>query len=129
MAGTLTPTGDQMALDFLFDATTVTRPTTWFISLHTGANGGAGASNEVVGNGYARQAVTFTRSAQTVSNTAVLTFGPDTTTNWGTVTDMCIWTAVTGGTCLVQGTASASVAYAVGDSATVAIGAFTITVT
>lgn len=129
MAGTFTTTSDQRALDWLFTTGSPTRPTTWFVSLHAGANGGAGASNELSGNGYARQAATFTRSSQTMSNTALLTFGPNTTTNWGTVTDICVWDSVSGGVCLAQGTASASVAYAVGDSATVAIGAVTISLT
>jgi hypothetical protein len=127
MAGTLTVTGDQRALDWLFTTGSPTRAATWFLSLHVGANGGAGASNEIVGNGYARQAVTFTRSAQTMSNTAVITVGPNTTANWGTVTDLCIFDLVTAGTCLAQGTASTSVAYNIGDSATIAIGALTIT--
>lgn len=129
MTGTFTPTGDQMALDFLFDATSVTRPTAWFISLHVGANSNGTANEVSTSLGYARQAVTFTRSAQTMSNTAVLTFGPDLGGGWGTVTDMCVFTASTGGTCLAQGTATASVAYGNGDSATIAIGAFTISLT
>lgn len=117
-----------MALDFLFDATSVTRPTTWFISLHAGANNNGTANEISTSLGYARQAVTFTRSAQTLSNTAVLTFGPA-NASWSTVTDMCVFTASTGGTCLAQGTATASVTYGSGDSATIAIGAFTISLT
>jgi hypothetical protein len=127
MAGTLTLVGEELALDYMFDVTAVTRPTSWYVALHVGANGGAGASNEVVGDGYARQAVTFSRTSNVVSNTAVLTFGPDVTGNWGTVTDVTIWDSLTAGRCLAQGTATVSVAYAVGDSATIAIGAETIT--
>jgi hypothetical protein len=127
MAGTLTLVGEALALDYMFDASAVTRPTTWFMALHVGANGGAGAANEIVGNGYARQAVTFTRAGNVISNSTLVTFGPDTTGNWGTVTDVTVWDALTGGRCLAQGTATASVVYAVGDSATIAIGAETIT--
>ena len=129
MAGTFTAVGEGLALDYLFDAATITRPTTWYIALHTGANGGAGASNEIVGNGYARQAVTFSRTGNVVSNTAGVTFGPNTGTAWGTVTDITVWDAATSGRCLAQGTATASVTYAVGDSATIAAGAETITLT
>ena len=127
MAGTLTLVGEELALDYMFDVTAVTRPTSWYAALHVGANGGAGAANEVVGDGYARQAVTFSRTGNVMSNTAVLTFGPDVTANWGTVTDVTIWDSLTGGRCLAQGTATASVAYVVGDSATIAIAAQTIT--
>lgn len=129
MAGTFTAVGEALALDYMFDATAVTRPTTWFIALHVGANGGAGASNELSGNGYARQAVTFTRAGNVISNSTSVAFGPNTTTNWGTVTDVTVWDAVTAGRCLAQGTAAASVAYAVGDTATIAIGSETITLT
>jgi hypothetical protein len=129
MANTLTLVGQGLALDFLFDATAITRPTTWFMALHVGANGGAGASNEIVGNGYARQSVTFSRTGNVMSNVAGCTFGPNTLANWGTVTDITIWDTVTGGRCLAQGTATAPVTYAVGDSATIAIGAETVSIT
>lgn len=127
MAGTLTLVGVQRTLDWLFTTGAPTRPATWFVALHVGANGGAGAANEIVGLGYARQAVTFTRSGQVMSNTAILTFGPDITTNWGSVTDISVWDSVTAGVCLAQGTDTAPVAYVVGDSATIAAGALTIT--
>lgn len=129
MAGTLTTTGVQRTLDWLFTTGSPTRPTTWYVALHAGANGGAGASNELSGLGYARQAATFTRASQTMSNNALLTFGPDVTTNWGSVTDITVWDSVTTGVCLAQGTATASVTYNVGDSATIASGALTITIT
>jgi hypothetical protein len=129
MAGTFTAVGEALALDYMFDAAAVTRPTTWFMALHVGANGGAGAANEVVGNGYARQAVTYTRSGNVMSNSTATAFGPDVTANWGSVTDITVWDAVTAGRCLAQGTAAAAVSYSVGDTATVAIGAHTITLT
>lgn len=129
MAGTFTAVGEALALDYMFNASAVTRPTTWFLALHAGANGGAGASNELAGNGYARQAVTFTRAGNVISNSTAVTFGPNTTTAWGSVTDITVWDTVTAGRCLAQGTAAAAVTYAVGDSATLAIGAETITLT
>jgi hypothetical protein len=129
MAGTLTPFGEAMALDVLFDATAVTRPTAWYVALHTGANGGSGASNEIVGNGYARQPVVFVRVGNGQSNTAVLSFGPNVTVGWGSVTDITVWDSLTAGNCLAQAVASSAVTYAVGDTATIAIGALTITLT
>jgi hypothetical protein len=129
MAGTFTATAQNRVLNWLFTTSAPTRAATWFVALHVGANGGAGAANEIVGNGYARQAVAFTISGNVASNSGALSFGPDTTANWGTVTDITIWDLVTGGTCLAQGTVAASVAYAVGDTATVAIGALTVTLT
>lgn len=125
----LTSTAENRTLNWLLTTSAPTRPTTWFVALHTGANGGQGASNEIVGNGYARQAVTFSVTGNVATNTAILTFGPNTTTNWGLVTDMTIWDSVSSGTCLSVGTVTASVTYAVGDSATVAISALSCTMT
>lgn len=129
MAGSFTLVGQGLALDYVFTAATPTRPTTWYVALHVGANGGSGAANEIAGNGYARQAVTFSRSGNIISNTAGLSFGPDTTVNWGSATDITIWDAVTGGRCLAQGPAASAVLYAVGDTATIAAGALTFQVT
>lgn len=128
MAGTLSATGENRALAWLFTTSSPTRPTTWYLSLHAGANGGAGAANELVGNGYARQAVTWTQSGNQISNTASVTFGPA-TGSWGTVTDICVWDSLTTGTCLAQSTATASVAYSSGDSATIAASALVLTLT
>lgn len=129
MAGTLTPTAEGRVLDWLFTVSAPTRPSTWYVALHVGANGGAGASNEIVGNGYARQAVSWSRAGNVVSNTAVLTFGPDASVGWGNVTDITVWDTASGGTCLAQGTATAAVTYAVGDTATIATGTLTISLT
>lgn len=124
-----TSTAENRALNWMFTTGAATRPTTWFVALHAGANGGQGANNELSGNGYARQAVTFTVSGNVASNSASISFGPNTTSNWGTVTDVTVWDTVTGGTCLSVGTATASVAYSVGDTATIASSALQITLT
>jgi hypothetical protein len=129
MSGTLTPLADALALDYLLTSGTVTRPTAWYVALHAGANGGSGANNELVGNGYARQAVTFSLTGNIAENTAQLTWGPNTGTSWGTVTDVTVWDSSTGGRCLAQGPAVSPVTYAVGDEATMAAGALTVSLT
>jgi hypothetical protein len=121
--------GENLALQWMFTTGTPTRPTTWYLALHAGANGGSGAANELSGNGYARQAITFSVTGNVATSTNAQTFGPNTTSAWGTVTDGSIWTASTGGICLSAGTLAASVAYAVNDTATVATGATTVTLT
>ena len=131
MAGSFTSVAQGMVLDWLFQpGASPTRPTAFYLSLHTGANGGAGANNEIstTGTGYARQLTTFTRVGNLISNTSAIGFGPATSA-WGTVTDCCVWTAATGGVCLAQGTDSASVTYATNDTATIAPGAQTLTLT
>lgn len=125
----MSTSGEALVLDWLLTTSAATRPTTWYLALHTGAAGANGASNEIVGNGYARQSQTFTRASNVATGVSLLTFGPDTTANWGTVTDYSLWTAVTGGTCLWVGVFGASVAFSVGDSATVAGSGLTFTLT
>jgi len=126
----LTATAENRALNWLLTTSSPTRPTTWFVALHVGSSGSAGATNELSGNGYARQAITaFTVTGNVATNPAILTFGPDTTTNWGTVTDATVWDSITAGTCLFVGTVTTPVAYAVGDTATLAVAALSFTLT
>lgn len=125
----MSTSGEALVMDWLLTANAATRPTTWFVALHTGAAGANGASNEIVGNGYSRQAQTFTRSGNVATGVSNLTFGADVTAGWGNVTDFSLWTTVTGGTCLWVGTFGSSVTFAVGDSATVAGAALTFTLT
>lgn len=96
-----------------------TRPTAWTVKLHTGDPGETGASNEVTGSGYAAQTgVTFTRSANEVSNTAAITFPTVTTTPY-TVTHV----SITDGTnVLAKGALDVSKALAVGEAFIFSIG-------
>jgi hypothetical protein len=76
---------------------------TAYVSLHTADPGDTGA-NELVGNGYARQPVTFSNPSNTHnpsvdSNAAIVSFATA-TAGWGTVTNFGLWTAATAGTFL-----------------------------
>lgn len=120
--------GENLLEKWLLTAGAATRPTAWFVALHTGSAGAAGAANEIgTGSGYARQPQTFTVTNNVATGVSNLTFGPDATTAWGTVTDFSLWDSVTGGNCLWVGTVAAPVTYAVGDSATLASNALTFT--
>lgn len=80
-----------------------TPPVAHYVALHYGDPGDTGASNELAGLGYARQAITF--SAPTngeCKNSADILF-PTASGNWQTVTHFSIWDSVTAGTCLYQG--------------------------
>jgi hypothetical protein len=125
----MSTSGQNLVMTWLLTTSAATRPTTWALALHTGASGANGASNEIVGNGYSRQSETFTVSGNVGTAVTNLTFGPDVTTGWGSVTDFSLWTATGGGTCLWVGTFGASVTFAVGDSATVAASGLTFTLT
>jgi len=60
---------------FFSTATAPTRPTTWFLSLHTAdpAEGGD-VGNEISGNAYARRPIVFTVSGNNASNNAAVEF-------------------------------------------------------
>lgn len=98
--------GENLVQNFRLNNAAVTRPTTWFVGLHTGDPGETGAANEVStggGSGYARQAVTFGASAAgIVANTGLVLFGPAVTA-WGTITHVSIWDTVAAGNCLDKG--------------------------
>lgn len=119
---------ENLVLDWVFTNGAATRPTAWYVSLHTADPTEVGNVGELSGNGYARQAVTFSAaSAGANSNSGTLTFGPNTTTNWGLVTHVAVWDAATTGNCLAYGALSSSVTINVGDSLVISAGNLDIT--
>lgn len=115
---------ENLIMDWLFTAGAATRPTTWYVALHTSAPSDAAPdTGELSGNGYARQSATFgAASGGVVSNSGDLTFGPNTGSNWGNVSHVSVWTAVSGGNCLMHGALSAPVTINVNDSLKIATG-------
>jgi hypothetical protein len=122
----LTNYGENLVLNWAFTNGAATRPTTWFIALHTADPTEAGSVGELSGNGYARQSATFSVAGDTASNTSSVTFGPNTTSGWGSVSHTSIWDAVSGGNCLVKSTLSLPVTMSVGDSLVIAAGGFQV---
>lgn len=123
----LTNAAESLLMKWLMTADSPTRPTAWFVALHTADPTEAGATGELSGNGYSRQACDFTETTGTATNDDALTFGPNTSSNWGAVTHISIWTASTSGACLWKGALAASKAIAVGDSLTLAAGDIDLT--
>lgn len=119
---------ENLVLDWVFTNGAATRPTAWYVSLHTADPTETGSVGELSGNGYARQSVTFSAAASgATSNSGTLTFGPNTGTNWGSVTHVAVWDAATTGNCLAHGALSASVTINVGDSLVISAGNLDIT--
>lgn len=119
---------ENLVLDWIFTTGSATRPTTWYVGLHTADPTEAGSTGELSGNGYARQSVTFAAaSSGATSNSGTLTFGPNTSSNWGTVSHISVWDASTAGNCLAYGALSSSVAISVGDSLVISAGNLDIT--
>jgi hypothetical protein len=118
---------ENLVMTWLFTGSAATRPTAWYVALHTADPTEVGNVGELSGNGYARQSSTWTIASNEASNTGTLTFGPNTGSNWGTVSHVSVWDAVSTGNCLAKGALSSSVVINVGDSLTIAAGALDIT--
>ena len=126
MPNNLTDYGETQLLTWQLTTTAITRPTAWYLGVGTG-NTDITLTGEPSGNGYARQSAAFTVSGDTASNSGVITFGPNTTSNWGTMASVAIFDASTGGNCLWAGALTDAKVIAVGDSLTIAISALDVT--
>lgn len=115
---------EKLLLDYMMTNGSVTRPTAWYIGLFTTATDDGTGGTEVTGNGYARQSVTFnaaTSGTGTTSNSNAPTFTAA-GGNWGTITHIAIFDALTGGNRLWHGALAASKSIDDGDSLQFAIG-------
>ena len=100
---------EELLLKWVFTTSTATRPTAWFVALHTGDPGETGAANEVlVGTDadYVRKAITYADpvadSGQALSNAAVSWTAAVGASNY-TVTHVSVHDALTGGNCFMYG--------------------------
>lgn len=110
----LSDTFETTTLKWLLTADAVTRPTAWYIGLFTAAPSDAGGGTEVSGGSYARKAVTFTVTGDTASNSAAVEFDVA-TADWGTITSVAVFDAVSGGNMIAYATLTASKTIANGD--------------
>jgi hypothetical protein len=120
-----TNTLETRVLEWALTAGSPTRPTAWYIGLFTAAPGETGGGTEVSGGDYARQAVTFTVSGDTASNSAAVEF-PTATGSWGTITHGAIFDAATSGTMLAYAELSAPKTISTGDVLRFPIGDFDV---
>lgn len=108
-------------------ATTFTSPATVYVSLHTADPTDAGTGTEVSGGSYARQSASFAAPSNGASATnADITF-PQATGNWGTVSHIGIWDALTTGNLLYHTQLDASKTIDTGDIFKIASGSLTVT--
>lgn len=120
---------ESQVIKWLMTNASVNRPTSWFVALHTADPGETGTTGELSGNGYSRQSATFTEDTNgLVDNDADITFGPNTTSNWGNVTHISVWDASTTGNCIAKGALSANVTINVNDSLKISAGALDISI-
>ena len=114
----LSDDAEALLLDWLMTTGTATRPTAWYVALYTAAPSDAGGGTEVSTGGYTRQSVTFDAASSpggTTSNSGTVSFtasGAD----YGTVTHIGIFDAVSSGNLLWHGAMTASKTIADGDT-------------
>jgi len=117
---------ENLALEWLLTSNSATRPTAWYIGLHTADPTDAGTGTEVSGGSYAREAVSFTVTNDTASNSATVTFSAA-TANWGTITHVGVWDSLSGGELLFHGAVTTSKTIETGDTFQISSGNLDIT--
>lgn len=110
----LSDTFETTTLKWLLTADSVTRPTAWYVALFTAAPSDAGGGTEVSGGSYARKAVAFTVSGNLATNSAAVEFAVA-TADWGTITDIAVFDAVSGGNMIAYATLTAAKTISSGD--------------
>ena len=99
---------EELLLTWLFTTSTATRPTAWYVALHTDDPGEAGSANEVdtEDDDYARQSITFddpvADSGQVLSDLQASWTAASDADDY-TITHISIWDAATSGNCLMKG--------------------------
>jgi hypothetical protein len=103
----LTNFGENLLLDWMFTAGAATRPTAWFVALHTADPTEAGSTGEMTTGtdaDYVRKAVTFAAAASGQSlSTLQVAHTPAVAAGSYTVTHISIWDAATAGNALMKG--------------------------
>lgn len=103
-------------LDHFLGTTSTSSPTNVYVGLHTADPTDAGTGAEVSGNGYARQTIGFDASSSgTASNSSAIEFPAASGGNWGTITHIGIYDALTGGNLLFHSALTATKIISDGD--------------
>lgn len=121
-------TFETHVLNYVFTATSVTRPTAWYLALFTSnpADDASGTEVSTSGTAYARQSAAFTVSGDTASNSAAIEF-PTATASFGTVSHVAVFDAATSGNLIAYAALTASKAIDTGDVFRVPAGDLDIT--
>ena len=116
---------EEELYDHVLRNSTYTSPSNLYVALHDGDPTDAGTSNEISGNGYSRQSVTFGAPTDgSGTNNGAVTFTAS-GGNWGTITYFSIWDASTSGNCLLYSALDNSRNIFDGDSLSFAVGSIT----
>lgn len=121
-------TFETHVLNYVFTATSVTRPTAWYLALFTSnpADDASGTEVSTSGTAYARQTAAFTVSGDTASNSSAIEF-PTATSSFGTVSHVAVFDAATSGNLIAYAALTSSKAIDTGDVFRVPAGDLDIT--
>lgn len=120
---------EKLLLDWAMTTGSATRPTAWYVALYSAAPSDSGGGTEISTGGYARQSVTFSAASTpggTTSNSNTVTFTAS-GANYGTVTHIGIFDALTTGNLLWHGSMTASKTVNDGDTLEFSIGNIDLT--
>lgn len=125
MAG-FSNTYENLILAHLFGGASLAQPTAWYISLHTQDPTDTGTTGEVTGGSYARQNCTSwtTATGGALDNNLELNFSGMPAT---TVTHFGIFSASSGGTCIMTGNLLQSKTTLAGETLRLPVGDLDIT--
>jgi len=121
-------TFETHVLNYVFTATSVTRPTAWYLALFTSnpAEDASGTEVSTSGTAYARQTAAFTVSGNLATNSGAIEF-PTATASYGTVSHVGVFDASTSGNLIAYAALSTSKAIDTGDVFRVPAGDLDIT--
>jgi len=122
----LSNTFETRALQWIFTADAVTRPTAWYVALYTVAPTDTGGGTECSGTSYARQSVSLSVSGNLATNSAAVEF-PAAGSSWGTIVAAGVFDASSGGNLIAYGNLTASKAIDTGDILRIPTGDLDIT--
>lgn len=117
---------ENKLLNHVLKGTTYTPPSALYVALFTTDPTDASTGSEVSGGSYARKTVTFGTAVNgVISNNIDITFDVA-TVNWGTITHIGIYDAVSGGNLLFHGALTASKSINVDDQLKISSGSLTV---
>lgn len=120
---------ENKVLDHVLGGSAYTAPTTLYLALFTSdgglENNTPGSQTEISGGSYAREAVAFTVSGSTATNSATVTFTAA-TANWGTITHVAVMDDATPANVLFYGAVTTSKTIESGDTFQVSSGNLSI---
>jgi hypothetical protein len=105
---------ETTTLNWLFTATSVTRPTAWYIALYTVAPTDGGGGTEISGNAYVREAVAMSVTGDNATNTGAIEW-PTATGTWGTIVAVGVFDALSAGNLIAYGNLTVSKTITSGD--------------